>query len=409
MRKQLIAWHKYLGLAFGLLLSLIGLSGSLLVFDHALDERLWPETLSQATPQQAVSLAQVLANAQTAAVQYVATRQKVNRHPQPSRLSLSRQPASPHVVRFSAQDTLAGPIEVSVAPATGEILAVRVWGTYTMSWLYKLHHTLLAGTTGKYIVGAMGVLLLFFCISGLAVWWPKYGRWRRALRIQRGAGRFRLFYDLHKTLGFYLLPVLMMIAVSGFSLIFHAPVKTFISRILPMDKPPIVVASFNPAFTGTPPSLDEVVAIGAGVFPKAELKRLYLPSYLPNHLPSHAMHAYRLRYRQDAEYWSNHAASEVWIHAQTGKVLSSIDILESPIGNQLMAWVFPLHNGDALGLAGRWMIFFCGWVPLLLFASGLYMYCKKTPALTGARVINGHFSNIVTLYRRLKPLFCSQP
>ena len=46
-------------------------------------------------------------------------------------------------------------------------------------------------------------------------------------------------------------------------------------------------------------------------------------------------------------------------------------------GSRFMGWQFPLHNGDALGLAGRWLVFLGGWLPALLFGTGLYLWWRK--------------------------------
>src|SRR5690606_7340155 len=122
----------------------------------------------------------------------------------------------------------------SVAPS-GEVLAQRTWGEYPVSWIYRLHYTLLAGATGKTIVGIAGLFLLFFGLSGLAIWWPRPGRWRRALTIRRGAGSYRLNFDLHKTAGVYFLPVLLAVAFSGVSLVFHAPVEALADALFEVD------------------------------------------------------------------------------------------------------------------------------------------------------------------------------
>ena len=63
MLRILFTGHKYAGLMLGLLLSLTGLSGSILVFDHALDELLTPELYGIGDPQTA-SLQKALEAAQ---------------------------------------------------------------------------------------------------------------------------------------------------------------------------------------------------------------------------------------------------------------------------------------------------------------------------------------------------------
>jgi len=355
MRTTLITLHKYAGLLFGLLLSLTGITGSLLVFDHTLDEVLTPETVQLETSNNQASLQAVLNAAQAA----------VANGTEPTRLYLARQPGSPHVVRFPPLQDAPGPLEVSVAPSDAKALAVRTWGQYPMSWIYRLHYRLLAGTAGKYIVGVGGISLLFFCVSGLVLWWPRRGRWRRALTIKRHSGRYRFNYDLHKTTGFYMLPLLLVIAFSGVTLVFHKATEKLVGAILPLEK-----HSIPPAAPGTQTlSVDQIVAIGQRVFPEAELKRIYLPQSPTD--------SYRLAFNRPGEPWTNHAVSGLWIDPYNGQVLEKRDYRTMASGSKFLAWLFPLHNGDALGLIGRWLVLICGWLPGLLFITGVYMWWRK--------------------------------
>ncbi|AOS97081.1 PepSY-associated TM helix [Microbulbifer aggregans] len=357
MRRSFFILHKYAGLTLGLLLSLIGLTGSLLVFDHALDEKLAPETVTFAPSNNPASYSEVLAAAQAA----------VPGNPQPVRLMTPRQPGSPHVIRFPSPEGAPGPIEVSVSPTDAEVLAVRGWGKYTMSWIYRLHYTLLAGSTGKTIVGLMGLLLLVFCVTGVVLWWPRKGRWRRALVIRRDRNRFRLFFDLHKVLGIYFLPLLLLIAFSGVTMVFPKEADAVVGSLLPMEARPTLPRSRTDQ--GTPLDPETIVALGHEAFPGGELKRIYLPR--------DAGDTYGLSFRAAGEPWQNYGASFVRLDQYSGEILLKQDVTSIPLGNQVVRWQFPLHNGDALGLFGRWLILLTGLVPSLLFGTGIYLWWKK--------------------------------
>lgn len=359
MRRALLILHRYTGLAVGLLLSLTGITGSLLVFDHALDEKLAPATVAFAPSSERASLEEVLSAARAA----------LPGQPQPERLYLARQPGSPHVVRFAVGEGDAlRRIEVSVAPTDARVLAVREWGAYPMSWIYRLHFTLLAGDTGKTVVGVGGLFLLFFCISGAVIWWPRRGRWRRALTVKRGAGRVRFHYDLHKVAGIYLLPVLFIVAFSGVALVFHTPMEKMVGRLLPVDERPAPRSKLG----DTALTVDRAVAAAREVFPLGTLKRVYLPRGKDG--------SYRLAFTLPESPWSTHAASAVWVDRYSGEVLAVRDIGGAAAGSQFLAWQFPLHNGDALGLPGRWLVFVAGWMPALLFVTGTYVWWRKHAA-----------------------------
>ncbi|MBN8430610.1 PepSY domain-containing protein [Microbulbifer salipaludis] len=364
MRKTLFTLHKYAGLTLGLLLALIGLTGSLLVFDHALDETLTPQTVSFTPSADRASYAEVFAAAQAA----------VPGNPTPTRLMTQRQPGSPHVVRFPTPEGAPGPIEVAVSPTDAEVLAVRGWGTpeYTMSWLYRLHYTLLAGKNGKIVVGFMGLLLMVFCITGAVLWWPKKSKthkrkWKRAFAISRNGNRFRFYLDVHKVFGIYFLPLLLIISFSGVSMVFPTQVETVVGSLFEMEPRPALPSSG--ASSGTPIIPDQAAAIAQAAFPGGALKRIYLPRDESD--------SYGLSFRATEEVWTNYGASFARVDQYSGEILMSQNATELPLGNKILRWQFPLHNGDALGIVGRWLVLLTGLVPALLFATGVYLWWRK--------------------------------
>lgn len=373
MRKTFFILHKYAGLTLGLLLALIGLTGSLLVFDHALDETLAPHTVRFHPGNQPASYEDILAAAQAA----------VPGNPAPTRLMPQRQPGSPHVVRFPTPEGAPGPVEVSVSPTDAEVLAVRTWGTadYTMTWLYRLHYTLLAGKTGKTVVGFMGLLLMVFCITGAVLWWPKARkagkeRWKRAFTVSRSGNRFRFYFDIHKVFGIYFLPLLLMVSFSGVALVFPVQMESVVGSLFTLEPRPALPGSR--VETGAPISADQAVAIGERVFPNGELKRIYLPR--------DSKDSYGLTFRAQGEVWSAYGASIVRVDQYSGEVLLSQNVTEIPLGNKILRWQFPLHNGDALGIVGRWLVLLTGLTPALLFGTGLYLWWQKRRLRLGARV-----------------------
>jgi len=68
----------------------------------------------------------------------------------------------------------------------------------------------------------------------------------------------------------------------------------------------------------------------------------------------------------------------VWVDPCSGAVLDVAAYANAAAGTRILRWQFPLHNGDALGLAGRWLVFLTGWLPALLFGTGCYLWwCKR--------------------------------
>ena len=355
MRRLFIQLHKYTGLVLGVLLTITGLSGSLLVFDRELDEWLTPATVSFSQPPQIASLDLALANATAA----------VNNGTQPTRIALGRNHEAPHIVRFPTPEGARGPIEVSISPSDSSVLAVRGWGDYPVTWIYYLHMAFLGGAAGEIVVGIMGIALLFLCISGVVIWWPRRGFWRRALTINGRLGAYRLNYDIHKTTGIYFLPVLFVLAFSGIELVFHEPVEKLVGLFLPVAQAPAPVS----AGRGEPVGADRAAAAAQQVFPGARLFRVYLPAGPAD--------PYRVTFVRAGDNWNEYAPSTVFLDQYSGKVLDVYDHREQPAGNTLLDWLFPLHNGDALGLFGRILVMLGGLLPAGLFGTGLYLWWRS--------------------------------
>ena len=358
MRHMLFVLHKYTGLITGLLLVVIGLSGSLLVFHDGLDEILNPQLMT--TGDTPLPLNDIIERAEA----------EMGRRA--LRIEPAQDPGSPHTLRFFAPPGEPGPIQVSVSPYSGEILAVRTWGDYAMTWIYSLHYTLLSGHTGEIVVGVMGLCLLGFCLTGLYLWWPtgrRKGKWRRNLTIKRDGGAYRLHFDLHQVTGIYLLPVLLAVAFSGVTLVFADQVAALVRTVLPMDERPFPPSRL-PDDPDTP-SISPQASLDRArtVFPDATLTRL--------NLPRNETGSYWLAFNRAGEPWQDYGASGIWVDQYSGEILAIWDAPEVAAGSQFMTWQFPLHNGDALGLPGRILVLVSGLTPLLFFITGTYMWWQK--------------------------------
>ena len=83
-----------------------------------------------------------------------------------------------------------------------------------------------------------------------------------------------------------------------------------------------------------------------------------------------------MRLLQAAEVRADTGDTRIRLRAD-GSVVDRRDPLRGPAGDRLIAWLFPLHSGEALGLAGRiaWTVF--GVAPALLFVTGTWLWWKR--------------------------------
>jgi uncharacterized iron-regulated membrane protein len=116
-----------------------------------------------------------------------------------------------------------------------------------LSWLGKLHGSLLTEVAGMTVNAIGGFLIAALCLTGMIVWWPGVGSWRRALTIHANVGWKRFVFDLHGALGFWTFAVLLMWGLTGGYFVFPQPFRAAITLFTPIDAPP----ALRPAADGS--------------------------------------------------------------------------------------------------------------------------------------------------------------
>jgi uncharacterized iron-regulated membrane protein len=106
-------------------------------------------------------------------------------------------------------------------------------GIRIVSNLLDLHDNLLAGGTGRTVNGIGALALVAVVATGLVIWWPGIKTWRRSLTLHRGVGWKRLVWHLHSTIGFWTFGFALVFAVSGLYLAIPQPFDSLVDRLEP--------------------------------------------------------------------------------------------------------------------------------------------------------------------------------
>lgn len=367
MRKALAALHRWAALAAGSLLLVSGLSGSLMVWQAELDAALnpaWfaPPALRCAPAERPVATTlALLARAAPGA--------------KPAIVVAPTVPGAAFQV-WERRDARGLRREHFVDADCGRYLGTRLRGdarldrAHAVPLLYELHSRLLAGETGHTAVGAGALVLLALALSGLWLALPRrHGleAWRRALTVKRGSAGPRFWYDLHRAAGLWLLPLALLLPLTGAALVFGDASKALVATVLPLQPwPRLARGEAAPARLAP----DDYVARGAALFPQAHWSRLTLPD---------AGGSAELRLLQPGEPRADTGMTRVRLDAE-GRVVAVHDPLRAPAGNRVIDWMFPLHSAEALGLVARLLWTAFGLLPALLLASGLWLWWRRRAA-----------------------------
>lgn len=347
--------HLWLGLVAGALFALLGLTGSALVFYPQIDRMLHP----------AIAVEGRVAPGGPEMDRALATlRDAYPDKTGPWRLEVT-DTAGAIPARYYDPPERAGhafrPMMVWLAPDGSRVLRRDYWGEYALTFIYDLHYRLLLGKVGGQIVGWSGFAMLALLLSGLWAWWPR-GSWAKALRIKPGAHASRALRDWHKTAGLSGVLLLLILTATGIMLALPDESDTALGAVgLPVDRAITVPERDHPLPATLPPS--RAVTAALAELPGARVAWIEVPPVSGG--------AYRLRLQVPGDPSFRFPHSFVWVDGASGRVLAVDDARRAGAGSTVNAWLHPLHDGSAGGLAGRVLAVLAGLVPAVLFGTGL--------------------------------------
>lgn len=235
-RSLVVKVHRYVGLSIALFLIIIAASGSIIAFNDELERAFNPHQKVVKPQQPGWTLHDLLV-----------VRAKLEAQDPRSHVFSFQFPQRPDESVFSrvmgAIDPATGEPykldynEVFANPYTGERLGERRIGEFSLkpenliSQIYYLHYAfVLPDTAGMLFIGILGLVWAFDCLTGFYLTLPQgkkqgktgtkgfFSRWKPAWQVKRGAAANRVIYDTHRASGLWLWPLLLIFAVTGFSL-----------------------------------------------------------------------------------------------------------------------------------------------------------------------------------------------
>jgi len=386
LRRLFVVIHRYVGLTIGLIVVVLGLSGSIIVYWREIDRTFNPQERVVHEPSRPmISLDEVLAIVKKAHPQ----------RPKPWTLEMPHDDNAAYYATYSRPEErglkYSTNLHVAVHPYTGEILRSWYWGETPVSWIYDVHANLQAGLFGHQVVGAFGVVLLFISLTGLYVWWPIGAFRKRHFLVKTDSGAPRMELDLHRAGGFYSLPLMIIFAVTGYMFVFPSHLQGVVAQVSTLGQ--VTPMSLHggdethgtssgehqhddPRYPESMPrglpsmSVGQAVSRALEVFPGAEIKRVYSPAGEKG--------VYGVILRHPVERLNkSYPVTEVWMDQYDGRVIVKSDPSQNSAGQDFLDAALPLHNGEAAGGFGRALVFIAGLVPLLLFITGILQWLRR--------------------------------
>ncbi|MGV0028468.1 PepSY-associated TM helix domain-containing protein [Phormidesmis priestleyi] len=351
MRNVVFSVHRYIGIFAGVILCIVGITGSLLVFEAELDRTLQPYPI---IPQSNLLSHQVLVNAA----------QKARPDLKPHRVTLPPSPDQPYTVMMvDAQDQYT---DVFINPYSGVVLGTKPWKQTLGGWLIDLHVHLFAGDWGGQIVGISGVSLLALGITGVILWtgWRKLKigfqiRWNSRWQI--------LNYDLHNVGGILSALLLSLIAFTGAAMVYWTPFEAGARWLTQTTAPPEVISKVLPS--AVPMNPDALLFIAQNRLPNARFYKFY-----PAKTPESPFKVW-MQFPQESAF-----TKDAWIDLEqyTGAVLKLQDARKATIVDRILNAQYTIHVGHYGGIITQLLYAIVGIAPLGLFLTGFIIWWSRT-------------------------------
>lgn len=361
-RPAIRLWHRWFGLAAGLWLLLLAVTGSVITYYDEIDTALNPDLRrapAASGPPATAPVTTALAAAEAALPGFVA------RH-----IELPERPdESVWLVGSAVVDGARTGVQAFAHPATGELLGWRRSGVWSLhrhhlpDLMYGLHVDLLVAPWVTWAFGLVSLLWLIDHVLAVVLAIPRLKLWVDAFRLKGRPGSLRRLFDWHRAPGMWAWPLTAVLALTGVTLAWPEDSRDAVRLIAPVSDrleyamPDRQVA--EPALT-----LDAAMR---RVAPRAEID-----SVRP--LPDKGMYAIRTFDPQDLDY-----QGRLWTYVDMadGRIVASRHDNGRGAGDAFFAWQYPLHSGQAFGEVGRVLVFLGGVVTAALAWTGATLWLRR--------------------------------
>lgn len=237
---------------------------------------------------------------------------------------------------------------------------------------FRLHRwLLLPNNIGGPIVGitTIGFTLLLF--TGLYLWWPKSKKhFFRSIKVKL-SGRWRkINYDLHNSLGFWSLGVLLIMALTGLCWSFEW-YKNGASWVMGAE----VFGGRRQAPTeiNTPTNMDKLPL--AAIITTAHEKLPY-QGIIRINFPNAPHHTLTVT-KTSEEFLSVRGSDKIEFNPYTGEIVKLELFKDKPFNQQIVDMVRPLHTGEFLGGISKFIYFFGSLIATFLPITGFLIWWNK--------------------------------
>ena len=359
LKKTLFQLHWFFGITAGLVLALMGITGAAYSFQDEILRALNPTVLTvQKQPAGVLPPAELVRKLEATEGKAVSMLWVESESDNAARVFFTPPPGERRgQMRY-------------FDPYTGDYLGDAV-GQDFFGLMLQLHRFLAMGDTGRQITGACTLILIFFCLSGLYLRWPRQvASWRAWLTLDwRKKGR-SFNWDLHSVFGTWCLLFYLLAALTGLSWSYEWYNKG-LTRLLSDAPQNERVRNRGPAPAGPAP-IANYEAIWSSIYSTAGPGLSTYNIRMPPVAGQPATVYYLL---QSSPH--DRALNQINLDPATGVVKSVERYGDKSLKAQLLTSIYALHVGSYFGLVGRIILTVTALSMPLFFITGWLLYLDR--------------------------------
>lgn len=372
---NLITWlHLWLGLISGIIVLILGITGCLYTFQAEITNYVHKKELFITPPspsQQVLPLHNLKEKAQAALgkdfqINYI----YAYNNPQKAWEFLAYRPGNQNAVTFP------GSIDyyrsALVNPYTGQVTGQINYMHNFFVIVKYIHWSLFLSTKyGQPITGWATLIFVISLITGFIMWFPK--RWNKAERnksfkISWKARWKRLNHDLHNVLGFYVVIIALILALTGMVYSFTwFNAAVYAAGSLSVTPPAMKMYQSTASLENDTHPLDKAFLTAIEKNPDAKRYMVSLPAAAQSPLIIRAYHRKEVYFDANTLYFDQYS----------GEPLGTQLYKDMNNGEKLIMMNYDLHVGSIGGLPGKIIAFLVSLVCASLPVTGFIIWLGK--------------------------------
>lgn len=361
LKKGVLKLHLWLGLASGIIVVFLGITGCMLSFEREIESL---QAFRYVTPQEKPFV-------EPSALKETATKLL------PGKVLHSVIYGSK---KEAAQMVFYNGLEyyylIFMDPYTGKVLKVKNMAHDFFRIIINGHYYLwLPPNIGQPIVATATLLFLITLISGLVLWWPRNkAAAKQRFKIKWNVRWRRRNYDLHNVLGFYMTWIAIFLALSGLVMGFQWFAKSFYwvtsgGKSLPGYYEPVSGKATNNAVSYS--AEDRVWnRVKSGYKTAQTIEVHYATSDSSPILVAINPDASTI-WKTDYHYFDQNTLQEIPVTSLYGR------FGQATFADKIARMNYDIHIGAVLGLPGKILVFLASLIAASLPITGFYIWWGK--------------------------------